>query len=525
MPKLAATPQVGNKIKKLKVLFVSAEVAPFSSVGGLSQVMYFLSRALIKLGHDVRIFTPKFGLIDEKKYPTRLETQYLKIPTGHTDDNYPSELICNVKEWIGGKRKDPIVYFLENMEYFEKRANVYAYEDDHVRFGLLSRGAIEWLKKSSWVPDVINANDWHTGYLADYMRNDYQKVDKLKKVGLVFSIHNLPFQGMVDFKYVTEMDVDDGRSQLSPFFLRRFKYQNSVKRGIIYSDVVNTVSEQYAKEIITERYGEGLHQLLKEVRTKVFGILNGLDYTEFDPRKDKIIYRNYSVANLELRTENKLDLQGEFGLPERPSVPLLAIVGRLTGQKGIELIKEILPHMLSEFDIQFIALGPPDPDARHFFTEMEKQFPKKVGTHLMSNFTLPRKIFAGSDIFLVPSAYEPGGITAIEAMRYGAVPLVRATGGLADTVQDYDPNTKTGTGFSFVNYDTWSFFAALIRALETYKNAKTWQGLIRRAMLEDFSWVHSARGYTDLYLRAIKFRREQLEANPHPAYVQKLYQD
>ncbi len=511
-----------NKGKQLKILFVAAEVAPFSSVGGLSQVMYFLSRALIKMGHDVRIFTPKFGLIDEKRYPMTMEMKELSVPTGHTDKDHKHSLICNVKRWLGST-KDPIVYFLENQEYYEQRANVYQYQDDHIRFALLSRGAVEWLLKANWKPDVINASDWHTGYLANYLRTEYKNNKKLDKVGLVFSIHNLPYQGPFEYKYASEIDFDDGKSRLAPFFDPRLQKQNSVKRGIMYADVVNTVSEKYAQEIMLPDYGEGLDQLLKEVRTKVFGILNGLDYEEFNPKTDKIIYKNFSVTNLETRQENKIDLQREFNLPEDPSLPLLSIEGRLTGQKGIELLEEVLPILLREYPVQFIAMGEPDSHARQFLVAMEKKFAGQVGTHLMANFTLPRKIFAGSDIFLLPSAYEPGGITCIEALRYGSIPVARATGGLADTVEDYNPMKNTGYGFTFKNYNPWAFYGALVRALEYFKNPRVWRGLIRRAMLKDFSWEHAAERYTDLYHRAIRFRSESLGDNPYPAYTQMTY--
>lgn len=525
MKKIKRKESITKSRKRLKILFVAAEVAPFSSVGGLSQVMYFLSRALIKLGHDVRIFTPKFGLIDEKKYPMDMVYSQLRVPTGYDENEskHLKELICNVKEWTGGKLKDPRVYFLENREYYEQRANVYQYQDDHIRFALLSRGALEWLLKSKWVPDVINASDWHTGYLVNYLRTVYSKEKKLKRIGLVFSIHNLPYQGLFEYKYASELDFDDGRSLLANFFDPRLMKQNSLKRGVLYADVVNTVSEKYAQEIMKPEFGEGLDALFKEVRTKLFGILNGLDYDEFNPKTDKIIYRNFSVNSLALRKENKLDLQRQFNLPESLDIPILSIEGRLTGQKGMEILEGVIKHLLIEYNIQFIAMGEPDARSRHFLKQLEKDFPDKVGIHLRANFTLPRKIFAGSDIFLMPSAYEPGGITCIEALRYGCVPVVRATGGLADIVKNYDPAKNEGIGFSFDNYDQWAFLGAVIRALEYYKNPKIWEGIIRRGMKSDFSWEHSAVRYIDLYARAIRFRQESLQDNPYPAYREMEY--
>jgi starch synthase len=355
------------------------------------------------------------------------------------------------------------------------------------------------------------------------MRTEYKEVKKLQKIGLVFSIHNLPYQGPFEYKYASEMDFDDGKSRLVSFFDERLKKQNSMKRGVMYADAVNTVSEKYAQEIMQQEYGEGLDSLFKELRTKIFGILNGLDYEEFNPRRDKIIYKNYSVNDLDKRQENKLDLQRQFNLPEDLKIPILAIEGRLTGQKGIELLEGVMEHLLKEYDIQFIAMGEPDARARHFLTELEKEFPEKVGTYLMANFTLPRKIFAGADIFLMPSAYEPGGITCIEALRYGCIPVVRCTGGLADIVVDYEPGTDRGIGFSFKNYNQWGFLTAVVRSLETYKDKKAWRGLIKRAMQMDFSWDHSANRYIDLYQRVLKFRQEFLQDNPYPAYTRMIY--
>ncbi len=498
--------------KPLKVLFVATEVAPFASIGGLSQVMYFLPRALKKLGVDVRILLPKFGSIDEKKYGIKMLYQGLRVPTGEKEGT--RELICNVKVWEGGVR-EPIVYFLENMEYYEMRANVYGYTDDPVRFALLSRGALEFLKVSDWVPNVINCNDWHTGYLVNYLRTVYKNDSKLRRIAVTYSIHNLTHQGIFDHRFVNPTDADDGRSQVASFFNERLSKQNFMKRGILYADLINTVSENYAKEILTPEYGEGLDPLLKEVRAKVFGVLNGLDYDDFNPATDKIIKTNYSVKTVNKRLENKLDLQKEFGLPVSAETPILAIVGRLTEQKGLDLFPKVLPFLLSEYPIQFIAMGGGDNKYRGFFADLEKSFPKQVGTHLLPNWTLPRKIFAGADAFLAPSKWEPGGITVIEAMRYGAVPVVRATGGLADTVCDFDPaRGGNGTGFCFKNFNELSFFATIVRALETYKNKVAWQGLIRRIMRKDYSWTTAAHRYLDLYDRAINFHQESLSPNP-----------
>jgi len=505
---------------RLKVLFVSAEVAPFSSVGGLSQVAYFLPRAFLKMGVDIRIFTPKYGTINEKKIPLQIIRENLQVPTDEEENSSnPSKLICNIKTLSNLKKSEPQVYFLENMEYYEKRANVYGYSDDHIRFGLLSRGALEFIKSGDFVPDLIHCNDWHTGYLINYLRQNYADQPGLKKVSTLFSIHNL-YQGSFDFEHASEMDFDDGKSQLASFYTERFYKQNSLKRGIIYADLVNTVSENYAREILTEEYGVGLHLLFKELRGKLFGVLNGLDYNDFNPSADKIIKKNYSLSSLPDRLENKIDLQKQFNLKVNPEIPILAFSGRLDEQKGLELIMETVDFLLSELEIQFIILGSGDNKYRKFFEDLEKRYPEKVGTHLVRDFVLPRKIFAGADIILLPSKYEPGGIIAMEALRYGCIPVARATGGLSDSVSNFNPEKNLGTGFTFKKFTRESFIVAVVRALETYKNKLVWQKIVRRAMQEDFSWNKVAEKYLDLYQRAVKFRKESLLPNPPNAFRQ-----
>lgn len=495
--------------KPLKVLFVSAEVAPFAAVGGLSQVSYFLPKALLKKGVDIKVFLPKYGTLDEKKYPLRMVSQGLKIPTGDSVN-----LICNIKSFRASRR-EPEAFFLENMEYYEKRANVYGYKDEHVRFALMSRGVLEFLKrKMGWFPDVIHCNDWHTGYLPCDLRTSYKKLSKFKKIATVLTIHNLRSQGPFDYRFASPLDFDDGKGRLPPFFVKGFKKLNALKRGIIYADLVNTVSETYSREIMTSEHGEGLEELLQEVRTKVFGVLNGLDYEEFNPATDKIIKENFSAKTLDARGENKIDLQREFGLPCDEKIPLVSFCSRLDSQKGIDLIMEIIPKLLEELEFQFIVLGEGSDRYRTFFSKLKEQFPQKVGVHLRADWTLPRKIFAGTDILLLPSKFEPAGIVVIEGMRYGAVPLVRKTGGLIDIIEEYNLERNTGTGFSFEKYNSFILGVTLVRALEIYKIGRLWRGLVRRCMLKDFSWEKVAEGYLDLYSRAIEFRKRTRSKKP-----------
>jgi len=281
-----------------------------------------------------------------------------------------------------------------------------------------------------------------------------------------------------------------------------------MKRGIIYADIVNTVSETYAREILTPEYGEGLDKLLLETRSKLFGITNGIDYDDFDPKDDPLVPYPFNDHTLDQKVLNKITLQKEFSLPEGEEHFVVGMVARLTEQKGVEILLEALPSFLSEFDAQFIIVGGGEGKYVTGLQDLQKKFPKKVGVHLMPNFTLPRLVFSGADAMVIPSRFEPAGLTQLEAMRYGAVPIVRKTGGLADTVTDLNPSGETGTGFLFQEYNPWALYGALIRAYENFHHPKVWEALVKRAMQADFSWSASAKRYANLYRRAIQLKKK-----------------
>lgn len=491
--------------KKLKILIVGAEAAPYASVGGFASVLGYLSRALKSRGHEVRIFMPKFGSIDEDKYGMKMLYQGLRVPTG--DENNP-ELICNIKHVDDPEFGVP-TFFLENMEYYEKRANVYGYSDDATRWALLSRGVLEFIRTEKFVPDVIHCNDWHTGLVSNYLKTEYENDTILGDIATVFTIHNLAYQGMFNHKYVNELDYDDGRSPIASFFDDRLNNLNFMRRGIIYSDSVNTVSKTYAKEILTPEYGEGLERLLLEVREKVFGIVNGVDYEEFNPKTDELIEKNYDIKSLKSRIKNKAALQEEFDLPVDPDIPVLGFVGRLAGQKGIDMMVNTLTHVLEDFNVQFVQVGGGEGYFADMFLKLQEQYPDKVGIHPYPNFTLPRLLFAGTDVMLLPSRFEPCGIVQIESMRYGSIPIVRKVGGLADTVTNFDVATGEGTGFVFTNFSEFSLFGQIVRAIELYRNKEIWQKIQVNAMSKDLSWEYSAGEYAKLYRIAMNFKQQQ----------------
>jgi len=493
-------------IEPVKVMMVLPEVAPYASVGGVSRVGAYLAKELVELGNDVRLFMPKYGFINEEEYPMEMLVEGLKVYTDAEGDG-PKELICNVKTHLG---EDGVrTYFLENMEYYEKRANVYGYSDDNIRFVLLCRGALEFLRHFEWKPQIVHAHDWQTGALPNFLKTTYAKSSDLSQIASVFTIHNLFYQGMFDHKQVSELDSDDGKSPIAPLFSERLKKQNFMKRGIIYADAVNTVSETYSREILTPEYGEGLDKLLLEVRSKLFGIINGLDYDEWNPKTDPNVPAPFDARTIEQRLKNKIIVQREFGLPEGEEHFVLGIWSRLTDQKGIDILLEALPPFLSELDAQFIVVGGGEGRYVTGFQELKKKFPKKVGTHLLLNYTLPHLISSGADVFVLPSRFEPAGLVQLEAMRYGCIPVVRKTGGLADTVLDFDPVRETGTGFVFQDYNPWALFGALVRAYENFRHPDVWRVLTKRAMLADFSWRASAKKYADLYRRAIQLKRRE----------------
>lgn len=503
----------------MNVLMLSAEVAPFATVGGLSQVLYFLSKSLLRAGHDVRIFSPLHGKVRHKDYKTHVLIDKFQISTDTKRKNQPEFIDCTLREY---RSKKPIVYFLENREYYTLRENVFGYADDHQRFYLMSKACLEWLvlqsKSKGWMPDVIHAHDWHAGYFVELARTDKRYKKILKQIPILYTVHNFHYQGNMDFAYLPPQERDKVKFKLKPMLDEKLLYQNALLRGILHADWINTVSPSHAVEVLTPEYGEGLESFLLKRRGVLSGIINGLDYDTFNPEKDPLIEHNYGGSSMEKRVANKHALQREFGLEITDKRPLLAFSGRLTQQKGVHLILDILEHLITEIGIQFVILGGGEQQLAVDFFKLSQKYPKQVGAHLYPNFKLPRKIFAGADAILMPSIFEPGGIVALEAMRYGCVPIVRRTGGLADVITDFDPQTKKGNGFSFTSMDGMSLLIACIRALETYKNKRLWKTLIANTMNEDFSWDFSMREYVKLYKKVTLLRRQSTRPNPNPAY-------
>ncbi|MCL5733640.1 MAG: glycogen synthase, partial [Patescibacteria group bacterium] len=484
----------------------ASESGPFIKVGGLGEVMHSLPKALRELGHDARVMIPKYATIETDKFPLKLEVSNLKIMPEANDPN--GLFVSNVFRYEEKSGKTT-AYFLENMEYYEKRANAYGYADDAVRWALLSKGTLEFLRKSKWTPDIIVACDWQAGLLPNYLHTEYEKDPLFSKIATVFSIHNLSYQGMFDHHLVVPTDYDAGQETIPTFDNPRLSKLNFMRRGIKYADAINTVSPTYAQEITTPEYGEMLNDLLIERRARLFGILNGIDYDYYNPETDPQLDHKYSDSTLYKRNKNKIFLRKKFGMEQKENTPLFAIVSRLTDQKGFGLLFDTARSLLKNFNMQLIVLGAGDSSFVNFFQGLMSEYPKSVAGHFSYDDSLPRLILGSADVLLMPSKFEPSGLTQMEAMRYGAIPLVRKTGGLADTVTDYDPVNQKGTGFVFEPFDSYVFYGAIIRALETFKYPQYWEKIQKRAMREDFSWSSSAKEYLKLFEKAIFFHVEE----------------
>jgi starch synthase len=482
----------------LKILFVGSEASPFVKIGGLGEFLYTLPKALRELNHDVRVIIPKYVSIDAEKFPMTTVIEGLIVPNpGHED------IVCNIKKYNNDNPLDPINYFLENEEYYEKRGSVYGYDDDADRWALLSRGTIEFIRnQNEWRPDIIVANDWQGGLLPNYMKTEYKDDPVISKIATVFVIHNLYFQGMFDHHHISELNYDDGKSDVPPITDPRLLKTNFMSRGIRFADVVSTVSANYAREITTPEYGERLNTLLQERRSHLYGILNGISYQRYNPETNPYVEFKYNAESLNERSRNKKILQQKFNLAERSDVFVVAIVSRLNDQKGLDLVTGTIEPLLDNFDFQFVVVGSGESKYLTFFEDLDKKYPQ-VATHLSYDEILPQVIYSGADMILIPSKFEPSGLTQMEAMRYGMIPLVRKTGGLADSVEDYSPITQTGTGFVFEKYEQYAFFGTFVRAFETYKYHNIWQGIQKRAMVANFSWEKSAKEYVKLFKRAL----------------------
>jgi starch synthase len=393
---------------------------------------------------------------------------------------------------------------VDNTRYFD-REGIYMYPDDADRFIFFCRAALEATKFLDWKPDIIHCHDWHTAIVPNWLHTIYKDDPAFAGVATVYTIHNLAYQGIFGQRVLEIAGLNEWGFQYHPEMADLNEVVDMMGRGIYWADLVSTVSETYAREILTPEYGERLDPLLRDRRDRLFGILNGVDYETVSPNTDPHIAANYDATTLNLRWENKQELQREAGLVEDPDVPLIGMISRLNNSKGFDILGQTIDHIL-DLGVQLVLMGTGDQHYHELFGQMVHEYPGQAAIFLTFNTPLERRIYAGSDMFLMPSSFEPCGTSQLIAMHYGSVPIVRATGGLADTVQDYDPRSEQGTGFVFEPYDRWALFGAIVRAVEVYRHRDLWHQIQLRGMHADFSWKRSALAYIELYQRAIASR-------------------
>lgn len=479
----------------LRILFIAAEGTPYVKTGGMADVIGALPRALSQMGHDVRVALPRYKAVDAARWDLKVVQRKLAAPIGRR-----SELVDVYETRQDGVR----VYFIDAPEYFN-RERLSNYQDDGERFILFSRAVMEFIRKGDWAPDVIHCHDWHTGVAPNWMKTIYRADPLLKNAASVYTIHNLAYQGIFGYRILEVAGIAE-----EGFLYTEGADQSAMVdlmgRGIAFADVVSTVSPRYAAEILNEEYGERLDPLLRSRKDHLYGILNGIDTEEFNPATDASLTSHFDAFSLDQRPANKVALQRQFALPVEERTPLVAVISRLNDQKGYDLLDLTLMPLLEQ-GVQLVVQGTGDLHYHQMVQKLAVRYPRQVGFQFTFNTELSQRIYAGADILLMPSHVEPCGSTQMLAMRYGCIPVVHQTGGLADTVQEFDPQTSGGNGFSFSGYDPFQLFAAVVRALEVYRFRDVWADLMQRAMLADYSWAASAEQYVALYRRAIELRR------------------
>lgn len=483
---------------RFKILMVSTEAVPFVKEGGVADVMGSLPKELAALGHQVSLFLPRYGSIDTTRWSLK--------PTGLTKMIPMSGRNHVVSVWQTSLPNSPVtVYLLDNEEFFGRHQQIYLgldQRDEQRRFLLFCRGLLEALPELGFVPDIFHLNDWQTAPCAAYLRTTHRYLLRQGMARIVYSIHNLQYQGRWDPSILDEAGLN--RAEVfNPRGLEFWGDVNWMKAGIMYADVVTTVSHRYAEEIQTLDYGWGLDEVLFQRHTRIFGIPNGLDWDVWNPASDSNLTVRYTAAEaLEAKATNRTSLRAEFGLPDDPDIPLVGIVSRLVDQKGFDLIATITGE-LRKLPLQLVVLGIGHPHYEKLFQELAASS-GNVRAQIGFDVALSHRIYASADFFLMPSAFEPGGLGQLIALRYGALPIVHATGGLADTVTDLFTDPINGNGISFTHYTSVALLDALQRSLRLYAEHDRWPDLIARAMAYDSRWSASARAYSQLYQRVLR---------------------
>ena len=480
----------------LKILFVAAEVTPFAKTGGLADVSAALARQLARDGHDVKLVLPLYGRVAAGDWTFAPHPELLDLVLELGTRSFRFSVVTTP---LPSSELD--VLFLRCDELYGGDEIYTSRADEHQRFAFLSAASLRIAQELGWSPDVVHANDWHTALVPLYLKAQLSWDRLFERTRSVLTIHNIGYQGVFPASVAGDLGFGDQQTVFHQEHLAEGRL-NFLETGALYADALTTVSETYAREIRTAEHGAGLDGLLRRRSDALFGIQNGIDTDEWDPATDPALHAHYDASDLKGKRANKRHLSERFGLPAGRG-PLFGIVSRLTHQKGFDLLPDVLPVILRESDLRLVVLGSGEERIERYFQWLRDSFPAQVGIYRGYDEQLAHQIEAGADAFLMPSRYEPCGLNQMYSLRYGTVPIVRRTGGLADTVEDYDPVTGEGTGFVFDDFTSEALLAAMRRALAVWKDPVTWARIVRAGMARDFSWERQAQRYVELYRRLV----------------------
>jgi starch synthase len=478
---------------KLRVCVLASEAAPLSKTGGLADVSGALTKYLHSAGHDARLFTPLYASIDRKKFKMNPVAGLESFEVGVGPHRYT---VCVMTTQLPGSAA--LVYLIDCPVLFARPTLYTADPDEHLRFLTFTRAAFACCHFLQWSPQILHCNDWHTAFGPLFLKASYDMDILFSATRSVLTIHNIGYQGTFSATAIADLALGPKNYMLHQDDLRAGRI-NPLRHGIIYADAITTVSPTHALEICTDQYGMGLQDSLRARSGSLTGILNGVDYEEWDPRHDHYLPKHFDPDSLHIKAQLKREFLSRLNLTVPASTPLAGIVTRLASQKGIDLMFESVPQVLEWRDIAFVALGSGDAQYERFLTQLQEKFPGRVVYRRGYDDELAHWIEAASDMFLMPSLYEPCGLNQMYSLRYGTVPIVRKTGGLADSVENYDPDTGQGTGIVFNDFDTEALEWGINMALDLYADPKQWARMVRNGMARDFSWQRQGAMYVALY--------------------------